>query len=163
MVRLEKDGKQLLITAIVFLVLAAIAVALRFVAKSKTKHRFAFDDVCMLVTAVIYAAWAGLVIGSKQRNAPAEIYLLMRIGVVDIGGTYDTSALPDPLPQLKKIYKVVLLRSTCIFSSITLNHSCSTLPSFFSYGESLQPRSPYSLGMDPSLQRERSDTQKTLY
>ena len=65
MIKLENDGKQLLSTAIVFLVLDAIAVVLRLVAKSKTKHRFAFDDLFMLLTFVVFAAWAGIVMASK--------------------------------------------------------------------------------------------------
>ena len=65
MIQLEKDGKQLLSTAIVFLIVDAIAVALRLVAKSKTKHRFAFDDLCMVSTFIVYTTWAGIIIGSK--------------------------------------------------------------------------------------------------
>ena len=65
MVQLEKDGKQLLSTAIVFLIVDAIAVVLRLVAKSKTKYRFAFDDLCMVFTFIVYTAWAGIIIGSK--------------------------------------------------------------------------------------------------
>ena len=65
MVQLEQDGKQLLSTAIVFLIVDAIAVVLRLVAKSKTKYRFAFDDLCMVSTFIIYTAWAGIIIGSK--------------------------------------------------------------------------------------------------
>ncbi len=72
MIRLEKDGKQLLSTAIVFLVLDAIAVVLRLIAKSKTKRRFAFDDLCIVFTFIVYAAWAGLIIGSKANDAPLE-------------------------------------------------------------------------------------------
>ena len=34
-------------------------------------------------------------------------YLLTRVGVVDIGGTYDPQALEDPPAQFAKIYKVV--------------------------------------------------------
>lgn len=66
MVQLEKDGKQLLSTAIVFLILDAVAVVFRLVAKSKTKHRFAFDDMFMVLTFIVYTAWAGLIIGSKK-------------------------------------------------------------------------------------------------
>ena len=65
MVQLEKDGKQLLSTAIVFLVVDAIAVVLRLAAKSKTKHRFAFDDLCIVITFIVYTAWAGVIVGSK--------------------------------------------------------------------------------------------------
>ena len=32
--------------------------------------------------------------------------LLIGIGVIDIGGTYNPKALPSPLGQLAKIYKV---------------------------------------------------------
>ena len=72
MVHLKKDGKQLLATAIVFLILDAVAVVLRLVAKSKTKYRFGFDDLYLLFTFVVFAAWAGLVIGSKYLNTKLE-------------------------------------------------------------------------------------------
>ena len=72
MIRLEKDGKQLLYTSIVFLILDVIAVILRLVAKSRTKYRFAFDDAWILFTLVVFAAWAGLVIGSKDIIALQE-------------------------------------------------------------------------------------------
>ena len=70
MIHLEKDGKQLLVTSIVFLVLDTVAVVLRLVAKSRTKFRFAYDDLWIIVTVVVFAAWAGLVIGSKETVAP---------------------------------------------------------------------------------------------
>ncbi len=72
MIPLRKDGKQLLATSIVFLVLDVIAVILRLIAKSRTKNRFAFDDLWILLTLVVFAAWAALVIGSKEMNGPWE-------------------------------------------------------------------------------------------
>ena len=36
----------------------------------------------------------------------------MEKGVVDVAGTYSPSALPDPLDQLAKIFKVVFQTST---------------------------------------------------
>ena len=66
MIPLEKDGKQLLFTSIIFLILDVIAVVLRLVAKSRTKYRFALDDLWILLTLVVFAAWAALVIGSKR-------------------------------------------------------------------------------------------------
>ena len=72
MVRLEKDGKQLFFTSIVFLILDIIAVILRLFAKSRTKFRFASDDLWIIATVVVFAAWAALVIGSKETNAPWE-------------------------------------------------------------------------------------------
>lgn len=72
MIPLKNDGKQLLFTSIVFLILDVIAVILRLIAKSKTKYRFALDDLWILLTLVVFAAWAGLVIGSKEMNAPRE-------------------------------------------------------------------------------------------
>lgn len=66
MIKLAKDGKQVLSTAIVFLVLDVVAVGLRLLAKSKTKHRFALDDLFMLLTLVVFAAWAGVVMASKD-------------------------------------------------------------------------------------------------
>ena len=67
MIPLEKDGKQLLFTSIIFLILDVIAVVLRLVAKSRTKYRFALDDLWILLTLVVFAAWAALVVGSKRR------------------------------------------------------------------------------------------------
>ena len=70
MIHLRKDGKQLFYTSIVFLILDIIAVILRLFAKSRTKFRFAYDDLWIIVTVVVFAAWAALVIGSKKTNAP---------------------------------------------------------------------------------------------
>lgn len=70
MIHLGKDGKQLLFTSIVFLILDTIAVVLRLFAKSRTKFRFAYDDLWIIVTLVVFAAWAALVIGSKETYAP---------------------------------------------------------------------------------------------
>lgn len=72
MIPLRKDGKQLLYTSIVFLILDAVAVVLRLIAKSRTKSRFALDDLWIILTLIVFAAWAGLVIGSKDMNAPWE-------------------------------------------------------------------------------------------
>lgn len=66
MIVLGKDGKQLLFTSIVFLILDVIAVVLRLIAKSRTKSRFALDDLWIILTLFVFAAWAGLVIGSKE-------------------------------------------------------------------------------------------------
>lgn len=66
MIPLGKDGKQLLFTSIVFLILDVIAVVLRLIAKSRTKSRFSFDDLWIILTLIVFAAWAALVIGSKE-------------------------------------------------------------------------------------------------
>ena len=65
MIHLENDGKHLLIAAITYLVLDAIAVVLRLVAKSRTKRGFALDDLYIIFAFAAFVAWAGLVIGSK--------------------------------------------------------------------------------------------------
>lgn len=109
MLALKEDGKRLLSTSIVFLVLDVIAVLLRLIAKSKTKSRFALDDLWILTTLVVFAAWAALVIGSKGMNGPCISVSLTATGVVDVGGTYEPTALPAPLGQLAKIYKVRLI------------------------------------------------------
>lgn len=67
---LRKDGKQLLYTSTIFLILDVVAVVLRLIAKSRTKSRFALDDLWIILTLVVFAAWAGLVIGSKEMKAP---------------------------------------------------------------------------------------------
>ena len=72
MIHLEKDGKQLVFTSMTFLILDAIAVVFRLIAKSRTKHRVAYDDLWIILTLMVFAAWAGLVIGSKGMNAPCE-------------------------------------------------------------------------------------------
>ena len=72
MLALKEDGKRLLSTSIVFLVLDPIAVLLRLIAKSKTKSGFALDDLWILITLVVFAAWAALVIGSKGMNGPCK-------------------------------------------------------------------------------------------
>ena len=66
MIRLRNDGKQLLTAAIAYLVLDAIAVVLRLVAKSRTKRRFALDDLYIIFAFAAFVAWAGLIIGSKH-------------------------------------------------------------------------------------------------
>ena len=66
MVHLDKDGKELLYSAVAFLISDTIALVLRLAAKSKTKHRFGIDDVYIILTFVVFTVWAGLVIGSKQ-------------------------------------------------------------------------------------------------
>ena len=66
MILLGKDGKQLLFTSIVFLILDVIAVVLRLIAKSRTKSRFSIDDLWIILTLIVFAAWAALVIGSKE-------------------------------------------------------------------------------------------------
>ena len=60
-------------------------------------------------------------------------YPLMVTGVVDVGGTYDPSALPAPHDQVTKIYKVSpqLPRQS---RGITSVRSSYILLSFFSYG-----------------------------
>ena len=65
---LGHDGKQLLYTSIVFLILDVVAVTLRLLAKQKTKARFTVDDLWIASALVIFAAWNGLVIGSKYRT-----------------------------------------------------------------------------------------------
>ena len=66
MIHLGKDGKQVLFTAIAYLILDTIAVILRLIAKSRTKRRFASDDLYVILAFIAYAVWAGLVIASKQ-------------------------------------------------------------------------------------------------
>ena len=90
-------------------------------------------------------------------------HLLIRIGVTDVGGTYDPSALPDPLDQITKIYKVVLRRPTWQIMWITSMYSYSTSPSFFSFGASHWPRPRYSLYTHLSFRRKSSDAPKTLF
>lgn len=104
MIPLGKDGKQLLYTSIVFLILDVVAVVLRLIAKSRTKSRFSFDDLWIILTLIVFAAWAALVIGS----------------VIDIGGTYNPSALPSPLGQLAKIYKLLYIAELLFIWGITL-------------------------------------------
>ena len=72
MIHLRNDGKQLLTTAIAYLVLDAIAVVLRLVAKSRTKRRFALDDLYIIFAFAAFVAWTGLIIGSKQIPASWE-------------------------------------------------------------------------------------------
>ena len=73
MIGLRNDGKQLLTAAIAYLILDAIAVVLRLVAKSRTERSFAFDDLYIIFAFAAFVAWAGLVIGSKQLWPPLEI------------------------------------------------------------------------------------------
>ena len=62
---LYHDGKELLYTCIVFLIIDVVAVVLRILAKQRTKARFDVDDLWIASSLLVFAAWIGLVIGSK--------------------------------------------------------------------------------------------------
>ena len=162
MIHLAKDGKQLLCTSIVFLILDVFAVILRYVAKSRTKYRFALDDACIFLTLVVFAAWAGLVIGSREFHTHISDYKLMETGVVDVGGTYNYLALPYPLSQLSKIYKVSTLRPFRNGPSITSLGSFSILRNCSGYGVSPWLKSPSSHYTRPSSRLADSGLQKTV-
>lgn len=57
----------------------------------------------------------------------------MRLGVINVGGTYEPSALPAPVAQLGEIYKVAFQIPISRIEVLKSIFSCSTLPSFFSY------------------------------
>ena len=65
MVHLRHDGRQLVYTASVLLILDTIAVALRLLAKQKTRKRFAVDDLWMLLALADTAAWTAVVLSSQ--------------------------------------------------------------------------------------------------
>lgn len=65
--RLGHDGRQLLYTSVVFLSLDVLTVTLRILAKGRTKARFTADDLWIISALVVFAAWNGLIIGSKHR------------------------------------------------------------------------------------------------
>ena len=65
MIALEQDGKHLLYTSVVFMIVTTIAVALRLIAKQKTKSCFARDDFYTIFALIDFAAWNGVVISSK--------------------------------------------------------------------------------------------------
>lgn len=62
MPKLDSGGVANVTTAVVFVVLDTIAVSLRLLSKSKTKHYFAADDWWILVALVFFYAWAGQII-----------------------------------------------------------------------------------------------------
>ena len=66
MIPLEPDGKQVLYTSIVFMIVATVAVFLRLVAKQKTKSGFARDDFYAILALMGFAASNGVIISSKQ-------------------------------------------------------------------------------------------------
>lgn len=66
MIPLEEDGKQLLCTSIVFMIITTIAVALRLIAKQKTKSPFARDDFFTIFALIDFAAWNAVIISSKS-------------------------------------------------------------------------------------------------
>lgn len=65
MVQLKDDGRQLLYTSAVFMICATIAVALRVIAKQKTKSGFGADDLWTILALISFAAYNGVVISSK--------------------------------------------------------------------------------------------------
>lgn len=65
MVQLHTSGRQLLYTSTVFMIFTIIAVALRLIAKMKTKARFATDDLWIILALIDFAAYNGVVIASK--------------------------------------------------------------------------------------------------
>ena len=75
MIPLQEDGKQLLYTSIVFMVAATVAVALRLIAKQKTKSRFAWDDLYTILALIDFAAYNGVIISSKPSHPVDEMIL----------------------------------------------------------------------------------------
>ena len=65
MIQLHHSGKQLLYTSIAFMIATTIAVALRIIAKFKTKAGFAIDDLWIVLALIDFAAYNGVVIASK--------------------------------------------------------------------------------------------------
>lgn len=65
MTRLAHDGKQIVATCIVFVILDTAAVALRILAKSQTKARFAADDAWIVAALLVYSAFIGVLVNSE--------------------------------------------------------------------------------------------------
>lgn len=62
MVPLRSDGVANVATAIVFVVVDSLAVVLRILSKSKTKHYLRSDDWWILGALAFFIAWAGQII-----------------------------------------------------------------------------------------------------
>ena len=63
--QLENDGKQLLYTSITFIIVTALGVGLRIVAKQQTKSHFARDDIYMVAALVAFGVYSAIIIASK--------------------------------------------------------------------------------------------------
>ena len=108
MVELLRDGRQLVYTASVFVVLDIIAVAVRFVAKQKTRRGWALDDLWISIALLFTVAYHAVIISSKSPDK-LRVRILMMAGVVNVAGTYDVTKLKDPASQFGLILKVHLL------------------------------------------------------
>ena len=108
MVKLLSDGQLLVYTASVFLILDIIAVAVRFVAKQKTKRGWAMDDLWISIALLFTAAYHAVIISSQSLDLLLT-RKLMDIGMVNVGGTYDVKKLQDPLSEYGLILKVCLV------------------------------------------------------
>ena len=62
---LEKDGKRILYTSTAFIIVTTLAVALRIVAKQKTKSHFARDDCYIVAAHIAFVAYNAIIIASK--------------------------------------------------------------------------------------------------
>ena len=60
MVHLNINGKRSLGSGIAFLVLALVAVVLRFYSKSLTKAKYAADDWWIILSLVAFSGWVGI-------------------------------------------------------------------------------------------------------
>ena len=62
---LEKDGKRLVYTSTTFIIATTIAVAVRILAKQKTKSHFARDDSYIVAALVAFWVYNAVIIASK--------------------------------------------------------------------------------------------------
>ncbi|KAL8909849.1 MAG: hypothetical protein Q9171_004836 [Xanthocarpia ochracea] len=67
MPKLDSGGTANVATAIVFVFLDSVAVFLRLLSKSKTKHYFSSDDQWILAALLFFYAWSGQIFYGQSR------------------------------------------------------------------------------------------------
>ena len=65
MAKLLPGAVSNIVVITVFIILDALAVILRLIAKRRTKHRFGYDDSWIIFALFLFFIWAGLVIHCK--------------------------------------------------------------------------------------------------
>ncbi|KAI4263331.1 MAG: hypothetical protein L6R42_001521 [Xanthoria sp. 1 TBL-2021] len=82
MPKFDSGGAANVATAIVFVVLDSLAVFLRILSKSKTKHYFSADDWWILAALVFFYAWAGQILYGQ---CPVQCSWLVRSDFASCG------------------------------------------------------------------------------
>ena len=107
MVSLNSGGTHAFWSAIVFAVIAGIAVILRLLSKKWTKAAFGADDWWALASLVLFYAWVAVVIWGTKSNPISYPYTDLKSGVVRDGGGANVGTL-EFKPDALKDYLMVI-------------------------------------------------------